>query len=247
MIGKKFNKLTVVGRGGTKIYPSGRTDTIWLCRCECGKETKVVSNALKRTQSCGCVRGRNLANKRFGRLIVISREAHQTDNHWRWKCQCDCGNITLANSNQLTQGKKKSCGCSMPSKEDHYLWRGHGDITGTYWSNITRNARTRNIQVKITIKDIWKLFLKQKGVCALTGLDIELGKIGTQTASLDRIDSSKPYTLDNVQWVHKEVNTMKSQLSEPRFLELCKLISRNQHDKKQEKSPKRPKDISFGK
>lgn len=45
-----------------------------------------------------------------------------------------------------------------------------------------------------------------------------------QTASLDRIDSSKGYIPGNVQWVHKDVNKMKLALSEKRLLELCTLI-----------------------
>ena len=39
----------------------------------------------------------------------------------------------------------------------------------------------------------------------------------SKTASLDRIDSSKGYTEDNIQWVHKDVNQMKMDLPEQRF------------------------------
>ena len=44
-------------------------------------------------------------------------------------------------------------------------------------------------------------------------------------ASIDRIDSSKGYTEDNVQWVHKNVNNMKMQTSHQDFLNWCKLIT----------------------
>ena len=47
------------------------------------------------------------------------------------------------------------------------------------------------------------------------------------TASLDRIDSLKGYTEDNVQWVHKHINFMKGSLSENKFIEYCKLIVKN--------------------
>jgi len=46
-----------------------------------------------------------------------------------------------------------------------------------------------------------------------------------QTASLDRIDSSKGYVLDNVQWVHKRVNFLKRDYSEKELLFWCNAIS----------------------
>lgn len=48
---KKFGRLTVVER----VFDKPKK-TRWLCRCECGKETIVYSDALRRemTKSCGC-------------------------------------------------------------------------------------------------------------------------------------------------------------------------------------------------
>ena len=48
-----------------------------------------------------------------------------------------------------------------------------------------------------------------------------------QTASLDRIDSTKSYNVGNVQWVHKDINFMKGSLSENKFIEYCNLIVKN--------------------
>ena len=46
-------------------------------------------------------------------------------------------------------------------------------------------------------------------------------------ASLDRIDSSKGYVEGNLQWVLSEVNMMKQQYSQDRFIEICKAVSIN--------------------
>lgn len=43
-------------------------------------------------------------------------------------------------------------------------------------------------------------------------------------ASLDRIDSKKDYTIDNVQWVHKDLNYMKQDFTEEEFINYCKLV-----------------------
>lgn len=89
----------------------------------------------------------------------------------------------------------------------------------------------------VTIQDIWQLFLQQGRKCTLTGMPLTLNSRGpapdatggrlvsARTASLDRIDSSKGYTLDNIQWVHKDVNRMKMELPESRFVELCTLVA----------------------
>ena len=48
----------------------------------------------------------DLTGQKFGRLTVIERHDKK-----RWKCQCDCGNITYSDGYQLRKGITKSCGC----------------------------------------------------------------------------------------------------------------------------------------
>jgi hypothetical protein len=45
------------------------------------------------------------------------------------------------------------------------------------------------------------------------------------TASLDRIDSKLGYNINNIQWVHKDVNTIKWDLSHDKFIEICQIIT----------------------
>ena len=49
---------------------------------------------------------------RYGRLIVLERSFPNNQfNQVMWKCQCDCGNITITSGNNLQNGSTKSCGC----------------------------------------------------------------------------------------------------------------------------------------
>jgi hypothetical protein len=96
---------------------------------------------------------------------------------------------------------------------------------------VTKNGKRpcRSKQVfEIDIKFAWKLFLKQKRRCALTGLELHFGKHGYDkfTASLDRIDNNVGYKKNNVQWVHKDVNKMKNVFPEKYFIEMCSLITK---------------------
>lgn len=59
----------------------------------------------------------NLTRKVFNRLTVlneskiITRKNGKTER--KWKCLCQCGNITWGSTNALLSGQKKSCGCLM--------------------------------------------------------------------------------------------------------------------------------------
>lgn len=55
LTGQKFNRLTVLSRSAEN---SSAGKVQWLCKCECGTETLVVSQHLKNgnTKSCGCRR-----------------------------------------------------------------------------------------------------------------------------------------------------------------------------------------------
>jgi len=52
----------------------------------------------------------NLEGKKFGKLTVI-RKMH-TDKNSHWECYCECGNVTVVTSSNLTMGLTKSCGCT---------------------------------------------------------------------------------------------------------------------------------------
>jgi len=75
---------------------------------------------------------------------------------------------------------------------------------------------------------MWDLFKKQNEKCALTGKEIRLERFHNdkmnQNASLDRIDSTKGYTVDNIQWVDKDMNRLKNSYSQEKFLQMVKEI-----------------------
>lgn len=103
-----------------------------------------------------------------------------------------------------------------------------------YFSSCKAGAISRGFEFCITIEDMWNKFLEQDKKCALTGLPLNMERNykmwkkdkEVMTASLDRIDSTKGYTLDNIQWVHKHINVMKMDLDQEYFIKLCKLVTK---------------------
>jgi hypothetical protein len=93
------------------------------------------------------------------------------------------------------------------------------------------------VDPNLTSEYLWNLFVLQSEKCALSGIDLTLpenyrpGWVRKHNLSLDRIDSSLGYIVGNVQWVCKDVNFMKQQLSEEHFISMCKLIVETQDNK----------------
>lgn len=91
------------------------------------------------------------------------------------------------------------------------------------------NAKARDLEFSLSLKELWELFLEQDRKCAYTGILLTFARnprTSDQTASLDRIDSTKGYIKGNVKWVHKDINLMKNYFSHEDFIKKCgKVVS----------------------
>jgi hypothetical protein len=129
----------------------------------------------------------------------------------------------------LVNGTAKSCGCLQIEDTINRSWKGYEEISGKYWYDIHRNAKHRIIDFDITIEEAWELFIKQQKVCFYTGEPLCFSKgrrdKKLQTASLDRIDNTKGYSIENCCWVHKRINKLKGDFTEAEFLDWSKKIT----------------------
>lgn len=141
--GQTFNYLTVLKRSNIeskKVY--------WDCQCKCGKIIAIESYALRKgqTKSCGCCnnteknkRVKDLTGQKFGRLKVLGidevyEKQRKPGQEIKWKCQCECGNITSVFGGNLKSGHTQSCGCY--SKEQSSL-RNTAILTGQTFGKLT--------------------------------------------------------------------------------------------------------------
>ncbi len=254
MSGKKQEKPREDLTGGTygclKVVgmERGQDGFVAVCRClRCGSEpVNVVPARLKRghTRSCGCLgRGQkqDYVGQRFGHLEVKSiRAEYKPDiQKFRYFAICRCHNCDTDNYEvlmaSLKRGSTTSCGCRRDQYDKmrgdkHCQFTGYKEIRGKKWSDYKKKAAIRGLTFDIRIEDAWGLYEEQDERCALTGLPIRHHlHNGGGTASLDRIDSKKGYSLGNVQWVHKDVNRMKMDLEQNHFIDLCCLIAEKHH------------------
>ena len=166
----------------------------------------------------------------FGKLTVLRYAGSNARHESQFECLCECGTRTLILGAQLKNGKSKSCGCAHKRGKNNIKWKGYEELGGSHWNDIVFGAKKRKLDIDITIKEAWELFVKQNKCCAITKVPITMRQYfkDTQaTASLDRIDSSKGYVAGNVQWVHKVINEMKMDQDQQRFVYWCKLAANN--------------------
>jgi hypothetical protein len=108
----------------------------------------------------------------------------------------------------------------------------HLYISGRMWSNLISNAKNRNLKIDISPDNIINQYNKQNKKCSLSGIELEFSNNSKlNTASVDRIDSTKGYTIDNIQIVHKLINQSKMDNTDKEFYNICKSVYLNLKNK----------------
>jgi hypothetical protein len=225
-IGDKYGKYKIISESYST--PKGRKVN---CQCECGKIVVVTCSELKRITSCKQCMGKGYRKYKSGDvkgcLTVID---YIGSGVRKIKVQCKCGHTYTMGTHTLDEVNK----CRICYKKEqnpgckHQSYKGLEFVSKTYFSQVKKGAKSRNLELSISLEDINNLLIQQNHKCCLTGLPIAIGNSTIETtASLDRINSDLGYTLNNIQWIHKDVNKMKMDFNQDKFIKLCKLIANN--------------------
>ena len=247
LTGQKFGKLVIIERGKDYTYSNETKKGIrWKVKCEeCEEEYEISETSFlaKKNQNCDQHSHSyiNLIGKRFGKLTVIGKDEEyyispkHKNKYIRWICECDCGNTHSVMVGTLNAKKATQC------KECYYKsYSLNGYISNRYIARIKRNAKKRNLYFdkKIDREYLWNLFLKQNKKCALSNLSIHFAKTIKQqdcnrgtTASIDRIDSSIGYELDNIQLTVNPFNHFKNSYTLEEYYRMCTLSHLHLKDK----------------
>ncbi len=170
---------------------------------------------------------KDITNEKFGKLTALRLLKERKCGHAVWECICDCGTVCRAIGGKLRSGKKKSCGCSH-YKLPEGIASFHILVNGYKFK-----CRKKNIKWFLTNNEAMKLF---KSNCYYCGTKPNNKKEGTRNNGsfiyngIDRIDSFKDYSLDNVVPSCKRCNAAKNDMTLKEFSDWTKLIYNNMNN-----------------
>lgn len=208
--GLTYGLLTIV-----EFFDKSSSGKRYICTCACGNFTILRGSTItsKNSLSCGCHQRRYYELRSTFKAIegLTKLEKKILDGDLIIPPE-------LKNKISRSNNKLKNRQRIKNMKFQHI-----GDLTKQHWKNILFNADRRGIIIEVSQEYCWNLYKKQQGLCAISGLPIILGE--KSTASLDRINSLQNYVPDNIQWVDKNINKMKSDLTEDKFIDFCKAVA----------------------
>jgi hypothetical protein len=233
--GDVFGSLTVVSEAEQRKFPSGQYHRQFKCQCSCGNSALVLRMYLLNghTMTCGCAKIREYEGTTLGRYNIGARTGgRDIGGAAIYKATCaECGIKREDSISTLRKAGERTCTCMktpIGGREGTYQKAYRQTATGRaiqLHSNAKRRAEDKGISFKLDRVDLIERIAA--GYCEATGLPLSLttgGGINPWSPSLDRRDSSKGYTADNVQVVCTAYNLAKHQFPPDVLLTLARAI-----------------------
>lgn len=179
---------------------------------------------------------KDYTGQKFNKLTFVKYIGKSKNNRTLWLCLCECGNQTTVAAFRVVSGHTKSCGC-FRSENSRKL--------GTILGNSMRKLHPRIS----TARNVWGSYYND-GISFETFLELSqlpchyCGRLPFRTTNrlgadrgelqktqgyftyngLDRIDSSKNHSDDNVVPCCYPCNTAKNSMTREQFMEWIQLV-----------------------
>lgn len=155
----------------------------------------------------------DLLGRVFGRLTVIgSAEPVGKRKRSAWLCRCECGVEKVVKSEELKNGDTKSCGCLNDEKRSERAAAMYGACVKYHPSETTaRRVWRAQYNDGLAFEDFMRISQMPCHYCGEEPNNVQNGPATDKKSSafarengdfiyngLDRVDSNKPHTLENV-------------------------------------------------
>jgi len=211
-----------------------------FCRVCLYEKHKKYKTKLKKTDILNSIKNKNnLPGKSFrviksleSKVRLANRVTAKTQKTKAYLIECDCGRqreCFIYDINKITSCGDRECLFHVNKKRAENSILKETDESGFFikkkvWNLYEASARRRRLQFNIEPRDVLDLWIKQSGLCNKTGHQLSAGgrsSSGTHTWSINRIDSNKGYTNDNIELVHKFCNKIQSKHTDEQLDTFC--------------------------
>jgi 5-methylcytosine-specific restriction endonuclease McrA len=180
-----------------------------------------------------------VAGDRFGNLVILNpKEKLSNAGKWYAKVRCDCGAISSIQLGNIVNGNSARCSRLCPTRPPPYNLLPTGKAaSNNRYSNYRNSAKGRGLDFELTIEQFVEVSQNPCFYCGLPPSNSarvrRKSKTGTFVYSgMDRLDSHKGYTYDNVAPCCKRCNSMKGNMSYEEFVSQVRTIyERTKHGK----------------
>ncbi len=151
--------------------------------------------------------------------IGCKTEKPLTDFHGTqgWRCK-KCVLERVNNWNDTNPEKRRGI-----DRKSGAIYRAKWGVTiGRRFSKWKHRAKEAGLDFTLDLNEIKSRPL----ICHYTGISLTTQANQENTLSLDRKDSTKGYTPDNVVFCSWDINNMKASFSYDKFIKLCRLVSK---------------------
>ena len=148
----------------------------------------------------------NYVGLKVNRLTVLEQFPSQGKAGITLRVKCECGTEKIVRKSSILgkSAQTVSCGCYL--REHGNGRKGEHDPRGYLLARARERARHRNLDFSLTKDDI-----VIPGLCPLLGIRIiPNARDRCHSPSLDRVDSTRGYTPDNIQVISSRANTLKN-------------------------------------
>lgn len=129
LVGNIYGDFTVTEMLYGYCKDSGKPRTYCRCISSDGDEYIIRADALrsgatKHKKGAGHkIISKNIAGMQFGHLTALYKTDKKENNgSWKWRCQCDCGNMIDVPVHNLIRGHTRSCGHRHRSKHEDFIY-----------------------------------------------------------------------------------------------------------------------------
>ena len=155
--------------------------------------------------------------------LAVQHTTKKGRTYYVWKCLCSCGEYSFSRTSDLRSGSKTKCKkCADHISSQKRILPDDKSIFNRIFRTYKRNAKNRNLTFELNQNDFEKLLKLPCFYCNEDPMsykgdnNISYGEF--KRNGIDRIDSKKGYSIDNVITCCKFCNQSKNDMTKEEFV-----------------------------